>query len=182
MQVRGWLGLLLGSVLLVTSACGDGGAEIGADADAASIDVTSDDVPPGGTIPVEHTCDGADRPPSLSWTGVPEGTEEVVVVVDDPDAPGGTFTHWTVWGLPPEDGDLDQELPARAIEGRNDFGDIGYGGPCPPEGDDPHAYRFRILAVDATVELEAGAGPEDLAEAVEGRVVAEGMLTASYGR
>jgi Raf kinase inhibitor-like YbhB/YbcL family protein len=147
-----------------------------------TMEVSSTDVETGEPIPVEHTCDGADAPPILTWSGVPEGSGEVAVLVDDPDAPGGDFTHWVVWGLAGTDATIGRVLPGGAVEGRNDFGDTGYGGPCPPAGDEPHRYRFRVFALEETLDLAAGAGTEEFRDALEGNVLAWGELTATYVR
>ena len=174
--------LALGVVIaVVLAACGDGGSTIEAPTGAGGIEVTSDDLTAGGNVPTEFTCDGADEIPSLSWQGVPDGTQSVAIVVDDPDAPGGTFTHWIVWGVEPDTMSLDG-VPDAATQGSNDFGQLGYRGPCPPEGDDPHTYRFRVLALDTTLDLERGADAGAFAEATEGHVIGEGVLSATYGR
>lgn len=166
---------------MVSAGCGGGGASPLGEVDPeASVEVRSDDLQDSGEVPVQFTCEGEDVPPSLTWSGLPDGTEEVAVVVDDPDAPGGTFTHWTVWGLTSADS-LEHDVPEHAVEGTNDFGRSGYGGPCPPPGD-PHRYRFRVLALDTTVALESGAPPSALAEAIDGHVLGEGVLEATFGR
>lgn len=145
------------------------------------IDVTSPAFREGGTIPVEHTCDGDDVPPPLALSGVPAEADEILVVVEDPDAPGGTFTHWLVWGLPPDLERLERPLPEGATEGRNDFDEDGWRGPCPPPEDDEHRYRFHVYALDAPLALRPGASAEDVREALEG-VVADGVLVGRYGR
>lgn len=167
------------AVLLAASCGGDGAVEVGA---PRTITVASDDLRDGDLVPVRFTCDGDDVPPELGWEGLPEDTVEVVVVVDDPDAPGGTFAHWTVWGLAGSGGAVAGPLPSSAVEGANDFGTVGYRGPCPPPGDEPHGYRFRVLAVDAPLTVESGAAPEVVAEALDGHVLAEGVLRATYAR
>lgn len=146
------------------------------------MNVTSSAISEGSGIPVRFTCDGEDVPPALAWSQTPGEAAAIAVVVDDPDAPGGTFTHWTVWGLRPDDTPLEGELPAGAVEGTNDFREVGYRGPCPPGGDPAHTYRFRVLALRSPLELPRGAGPDEVAAAVEDRLVAEGRLTATYGR
>lgn len=146
------------------------------------IEVTSADLQAGGTVPARFTCDGEDAVPALAWSGLPDGTLEVVVVVDDPDAPRGTFTHWTVWGLAPGDTPLGSPLPEHAVEGRTSFGRVGYGGPCPPRGDQPHRYRFRVFAMGVGVDLPGGASPDDLAAAMEDHVLGLGELEVTYGR
>lgn len=149
----------------------------------ATIEVTSSDLLPGGEIPAAYTCDGEDAPPTLSWSGVPEEANALVIVLEDPDAPSGTFVHWLVAGIPPAtERILPGGLPAGAVQGRNDFGDTGYGGPCPPAGDEPHRYRFEVLAVDASLDVAEGFTRDDLAAALEGHAIARGELVASYGR
>lgn len=149
------------------------------DASDGVLIVDSPVLAPAGPIPVEHTCDGADVPVPLRYRGVPADAQEVVVVVDDPDAPGGTFVHWLLAGLPGSDGSI-EEAPASAITGRNDFGGQGWDGPCPPPGDTPHTYRFRVLAFDRTLGLSPGFTIADLHAGPN--PVAEGTLTGTYGR
>jgi Raf kinase inhibitor-like YbhB/YbcL family protein len=140
----------------------------------------------GEAIDARSTCDGEDVSPELAWSGVPEGAVELALVLEDPDAPGGTFTHWLVYGLAPEETGLAEGVPAGAegeglLQGVNDFGAAGYGGPCPPEGQ-THDYRFRLFALDSELGLEGGASRNELLGALEGRVLAEAVLTATYGR
>lgn len=165
---------------VVAAACGrTDGIDVG---DGATIAVSSTALANGGDVPVEFTCDGADAVPDLRWRDVPAHAVEVVIVVDDPDAPGGTFTHWTVWGLRPEAALVDGDLPLGAVEGTNDFGEVGYRGPCPPVGDGQHRYRFRVLALDSALDLPRGAAPAQLSAAITGHVIALGELQATYGR
>jgi Raf kinase inhibitor-like YbhB/YbcL family protein len=168
------------AVTMLTAACG---RTDGIDAqDGATITVSSNAMTDGEDIPVEFTCDGEDVPPDVAWADIPADTVEIMVVVDDPDAPSGTFTHWTVWGLEPDASPLDADLPAGAVEGTNDFGDVGYRGPCPPEGDDPHHYRFRVLALDSSLDLPEGAALSELTAAIDDRVIGQGQLQATYAR
>jgi len=140
----------------------------------------------GQAIPEKFTCDGADRSPPLSWSGVPEGTGSLALIVDDPDAPGGTFVHWVLFNLPAASTDLPAGVEGQKVradgsrQGRNGFGNIGYGGPCPPGG--THRYYFKLYALDTLLELGAGAGKQDLLEAMEGHVLAEGQLMGTYRR
>ena len=137
----------------------------------------------GDTIPRVHTCDGEDVSPPLEWSGVPSDAAELALVVEDPDAPGGTFVHWVLWGLGAGQPGLGRgQVPAGAREGRNDFGRIGWGGPCPPRGSDPHRYVFTLLALSDPLAVEAGAPVDTVKRATEGMVLAEGRLTARYGR
>lgn len=174
---------VLVSLVAVLAACGgeDGGTRQGEP--TAAIEVSSEALDAGGVIPVAHTCDGADTSPPLVWQGVPAGAAEVAVIVDDPDAPDGTFIHWLVAGLPGDDGRLDPATGSVAgVQGRNDFQRRGWAGPCPPEGDAAHTYRFRVLALDAASGLEAGFDAQAFDEATQGHVLAEGDLKATYGR
>jgi Raf kinase inhibitor-like YbhB/YbcL family protein len=120
----------------------------------------------GETVPVEFTCDGDDISPPLSWSGLPEGTNELRLSLMDPDAPRGTFTHWLVTGIDPSSSDVGQGMvPAGGTEERNSFGESAYGGPCPPRGDKPHRYIFTIEALSAS-----------------GDVLASAQLTTTFGR
>ena len=101
----------------------------------------------GADIPVRYTCDGDDISPRLTWSGVPDGARSLALVMDDPDAPRGTFTHWVVYDLPSDLTEL-AEGSTQGVQGRNSFGRTGYGGPCPPPRDDPHRYRFTLYALD----------------------------------
>lgn len=158
-------------------ACGGGGGGGGVDPQAtatASLAVTTETFDDGGTIPARFTCDGEGSAPALSWSGLPPGTEQVAVTVTDPDAPGGTFVHWLAV--------FPQDPGAPVVEGRNDFGDAGYGGPCPPEGDDPHRYVFTAYASGSALDLQPGFSAADLETALEDDLLARGRLTATYGR
>lgn len=176
----------LTAVVLVAAACGGGSGSVAPEATGtvpSSIEVASSDLLPEDEMPLDYTCDGDDTAPTLSWSGAPSGTVELVIVLEDPDAPAGTFVHWLVAGIPPEtERLLPGGVPAGAVQGTNDFGDTGYGGPCPPEGDEPHRYVFRVLAVGAELRLEEGFSPDDLASALEDRALAQGELVATYGR
>jgi Raf kinase inhibitor-like YbhB/YbcL family protein len=136
---------------------------------------------PGEAIPRRHTCDGADVSPALSWSGVPEGARSLALIMDDPDAPVGTFTHWLAWGIDPEAGGL-AEGEAAPVEGRNDFGVVGYRGPCPPPRHGPHRYFFRLYALDSAVGLRAGASRRELERALAGHVLGIAALVGIYER
>src|SRR6266540_582145 len=136
----------------------------------AGLEITSGAFQDGDTIPRRHTCEGENASPPLAWAGVPEGTRSLALIVDDPDAPVGTFTHWLAWGVDPGAGGLD-EGQAAPREGRNGFGTPGYAGPCPPPGHGRHRYFFRLHALDAELDLQPGAGREELERALEGHVL-----------
>jgi len=139
-----------------------------------------------GMIPSKYTCDGQDVSPPLKWVSVPEGTKSIALICDDPDAPMGTFVHWVLYDLPADVRELPENVPAEtalpngARQGTSDFGTTGYGGPCPPGG--THRYFFNIYALDAPVELSAGATKAELLGAMEGHILAQGRLMGKYQR
>ena len=135
----------------------------------------------GQSIPRRHSCEGENLSPPLSWTGVPDGASSLALILDDPDAPGGTFTHWLAWRLEPAAGGLG-EGEAAPLEGRNDFGETGYRGPCPPPGHGAHRYFFRLHALEDALELEPGAGRAELEQALARRSVAVAELMGTYER
>jgi hypothetical protein len=147
----------------------------------ADFTLTSDAFENGQEIPRRYTCEGDDRSPPLSWSELPAGARSLALIVDDPDAPGGTFTHWLAWAIDPASGGLG-EGEAAPKEGRNDFGTVGYRGPCPPPGHGPHRYFFRLHALGADLELEGGAGKRDLERALEGHVLGSAELIGHYER
>jgi Raf kinase inhibitor-like YbhB/YbcL family protein len=135
----------------------------------------------GGPIPRRHSCEGNDLSPPVSWSGAPDGTRSLALVVDDPDAPAGTFTHWLGWGLDPGAEGLG-EGEAAPVEGRNDFGTSGYRGPCPPPGHGRHRYSFRLYALDSDPDLPPGADKGELERALEGHTLAAVELIGTYER
>jgi Raf kinase inhibitor-like YbhB/YbcL family protein len=145
------------------------------------MELTSTAFTGGQPIPQRHSCEGEDLSPPLAWTDVPEGATSLALIVDDPDAPGGPFTHWLGWGLDPAAGGLG-EGEAAPVEGRNDFGATGYRGPCPPPGHGPHRYFFRLHALGDELELEPGAGRAGLEQALAGRSVSVTELMGTYER
>jgi hypothetical protein len=140
----------------------------------------------GGMIPKRYTCDGPNISPPLSWDSVPGGTKSLALICDDPDAPRGTWVHWVIFNLPANTKELSENIPPQqtfpngAKQGRNDFGKIGYGGPCPPGG--THRYYFKLFALDNEINLEAGATKAELLKAMEGHILAEGQLMGRYKR
>jgi len=135
----------------------------------------------GADIPVRHTCDGEDISPRLTWRGAPRGTRSFALIMDDPDAPRGTFTHWVVWDLP---GDLNElgEGSTAGAQGRNSFGRQGYGGPCPPRGDDPHRYRFTLHALNVPKVGLSKSTRDELAAAIDTHVLGTALLVGRYQR
>lgn len=170
--------------VLAASACGseEPSDVVEPPAAATELEITSPAFADGEPIPVEHTCEGEDRPPELAWSTPPDGTASHAVIVDDPDAPGGTFTHWLVADLPADARSLGSEVPAEATVGENDAGTTDWRGPCPPPGDDAHRYRFIVTALDTELELEPGFTTSELADAMSGHIVAEGTLIGTFER
>lgn len=144
----------------------------------------------GGAIPTRFSCDGEGASPPLSVGGVADDVASLALLLDDPDAPGRTFTHWLLWGVPPSTTSIPGSVPAGetvagldgARQGRNDAGVVGYSGPCPPRGDGAHTYRLRLLALAGSLDLPAGAGRSAFDDAVEGRTRAEAVLRGTYER
>jgi Raf kinase inhibitor-like YbhB/YbcL family protein len=182
------------------SGCWNRASEPVDDPGKLTINLRSPAFADGAMIPREHTCDGAGGSPPLEWSGVPQGARQLALIVDDSDAPMGTFSHWVVAGLPPDIGGLkagvpaDGAVPAASIaaagnaestayvlQGKNDFGKIGYGGPCPPSG--THHYVFRLYALDATFTLKPETPTRSgVLEAIKGHILAEGRLVGNYAR
>lgn len=147
---------------------------------AAAFALSSPAFAPGKTIPRQYTCDGANTSPPLRWGTPPARTRSLALVVDDPDAPGGTFTHWIAWGIKPSASRLAAGAhPPR--EGTGSFGRVGYGGPCPPPGA-PHRYVFKLYALSAPLTLAAGADRSAFEKAIRGKVLARATLIGRYGR
>ncbi len=139
----------------------------------------------GGWIPALHSCTGADVSPSLEWSGEPADTRSFALVVEDPDAPSGVWTHWVMYDIAPKVHNLAQGYkPGNlGLSGTNDFGKQGYGGPCPPKGHGPHRYFFRLYALNVqTLELPAGAKVAELRKAMKGHVLAEAEYMGRFER
>ena len=145
------------------------------------MELSSEAFVTGQPIPRRHSCEGEDLSPPLQWGGVPPGAVSLALIVDDPDAPVGTFTHWLAWGISPDAGGLAEGQPAPS-EGRNDFGQAGYRGPCPPRGHGSHRYFFRLHALESEPALPSGASRNELERAIAGRVVAVAELVGTYQR
>lgn len=133
----------------------------------------------GQSIPDKYSCQGENHSPSLHIENIPQGTVSLAIIVEDPDAPSGTFDHWIAWNIVPTS-DL-VEGAKLAEQGKNGFGTIGYKGPCPPPGK-PHRYFFRIYALDSKIDLAKGSGKEDLKRAMKGHVIGEAELMGTFKR
>jgi Raf kinase inhibitor-like YbhB/YbcL family protein len=142
----------------------------------------------GQPIPKEHSRDGADSHPELAWSGAPSGTRTFALVCEDPDAPRGTWIHWVLYDVPATATGLPSGVAksgkhaSGGTQGKNDFGELGWGGPGPPRGHGVHHYVFRLYALDASPGLAAGASRSELEAAMKGHVLAEAKLTGTYRR
>jgi Raf kinase inhibitor-like YbhB/YbcL family protein len=154
---------------------------------SAGLELKTSAFLPGGNIPKQFTCSGADVSPALTWSNPPTRTRSLALIMDDPDAPVGTFVHWVVFNLPASARQLpagvpgNNEIPGGGKPGVNDFPKIGYGGPCPPPGK-PHRYFFRLYALDSQLDLNGTVRRKDVDQAMKGHVLAHGELMGLYGR
>lgn len=146
-----------------------------------SFRITSPAFMDGGRIPRKYTCDGDNVAPPLEWSGVPDGSRSVAIICEDPDAPAGAFTHWVVYDIPVGKHRL-YEGSSLGHAGVNDFGNTGFGGPCPPKQDHAHHYHFRVYALDTDSLGPPGLSKHDAREAMSGHVLEEGELTGVYKR
>ncbi len=148
---------------------------------ATNLRIFSDAFAQGGLIPTQYTCDGENINPPLNINGVPLGTQSLVLIVEDPDAPTKTWLHWSVWNINPAIKVISEgSVPDGAIEGLTDFGVIGYGGPCPPSG--THRYFFKLYALDAKLNLPAGTKLVNLKKAIKNHIIAQTQLMGKYQR
>jgi Raf kinase inhibitor-like YbhB/YbcL family protein len=149
-----------------------------------SIRVTSSAFQEGQPIPAKHTCEGQDVSPPLAFAGVPPSAKSLVLICDDPDAPRGTWLHWTAWNIPPRMTSIAegaQHNEGGYSEGLTDNRKVGYGGPCPPPGK-PHRYFFKVYALNTILDLPNGATLKELETAMAGKVIAWGELMATFSR
>ena len=150
--------------------------------DPVPLRFTVDGVASGGTVPIDYTCDGANDTPTVTIDEVPTDVEELALVVDDPDAPTvSPFVHWVVYGIGADSTEV-TDGDAALLYGVTDAGTESWFGPCPPPGDGPHTYQWRLFGLSSTQDLEPGLGGRDLEEAIAAAVVTEAVLTASYER
>lgn len=151
------------------------------------LTVTSKTVQDGKPIPVNHTGDGKDISPELTWSKAPQTAKSIAVTCEDPDAPGGVWFHWIVINLPPSTTNLKENLEKKAsiaggaAQGTNDFGKVGYNGPAPPKGSEHH-YHFKVFALDQKLDLQPGCDKKQFYKALSGHVVGRGKLTGLYKR
>ncbi|SNQ62281.1 YbhB/YbcL family Raf kinase inhibitor-like protein [Candidatus Methanoperedens nitratireducens] len=153
----------------------------------SNILISSEAFKDGGTIPAVYTCDGRNISPALTWSGIPAGTKSITLIMDDPDARSGTFVHWVLFNIPPDARGLPEAVPDNQTlkdgsrQGNTSYGEVGYGGPCPPPGK-PHRYYFKVYALDTKLDLPAGATRADVEKAMNGHILAKGGLMGRYGR
>jgi Raf kinase inhibitor-like YbhB/YbcL family protein len=139
-------------------------------------------------IPAKHTCEGADASPALEWEGAPAGTKSFALICDDPDAPGRTWVHWVIYNIPagttglPEGAAKSDTVAGGARQGVNDFGKVGYGGPCPPRGHGKHRYFFKLYALKSELDLKPRATKAQLEAAMKGQILAQAELVGTYER
>ena len=140
----------------------------------------------GQTIPADFTCDGRNISPPLRWSGAPDNTTQFALLMDDPDAPGGTWSHWVMYAIPANYRGLEENIPATPVlpdgsrQGRNSWGKIGYGGPCPPSG--THRYIFHLFALSDRPYLESGLISSQVLSMIQNHILAEALLTGLYQR
>jgi Raf kinase inhibitor-like YbhB/YbcL family protein len=180
--------LVLIFFLLLTACGGSEGAQPAAQAGKTppALEITSPAFQPGASIPQKYTCQGEDLSPALEWSAPPAGTKSLALIMDDPDAPGGTWVHWVVYNLPPSARGLPESasqaagkvsLPEGALQGKNSFSRVNYGGPCPPSGE--HHYRFHLYALDDALSGDS-LNKEALLKAMDGHILAQGEMVGLY--
>lgn len=150
-----------------------------------TLAITSTAFAMGARIPPTYTCEGTDRSPPLAWDGAPEGTRSFALIVDDPDAPAGTWVHWLAWDMAADATELREDVKptdSPPTQGLNSFGKPGYGGPCPPVGHGAHRYFFRLYALDKQVGLPPTATRAEVEAAMDGHVLARAELMGKYRR
>jgi Raf kinase inhibitor-like YbhB/YbcL family protein len=166
--------LLLGCKKLEPGLAPEGAPEM-------SIQITSSAFKEGDKIPRQYTCDDKNISPPLDWTGVPVNSTSLTIIMDDPDAPAGTWVHWVLFDLKPDINGLGEGKSENGIQGKNDFGQTGYGGPCPPRGSN-HRYFIKIYALDIQLGIKTGASKAQVENLMKGHILAQGQLMGKYAR
>jgi hypothetical protein len=155
--------------------------------DVMNLELTSTVFEAGASIPDKYTCEGEDVSPPLSWLGMPEGTQSLALICDDPDSTNGPWSHWVLYDIPPDQFGVEENVPADpqlewgGVQGRNDFGNVGYGGPCPGRGA-PHHYYFRLYALDEELDLPPGATRQQVLDRIQDHVLEQTELMGTYQR
>ena len=181
--------LLLSGIAIVAGCAGTAGIDINTAIPTTeqntiidtNMKITSSTFAENEEIPAKYSCDGEDVNPPLEFEDVPNNAKSLALIVDDPDAPVKTWLHWTLWNIPPDTTAIgENSIPDGAIQGMTDFGRLGYGGPCPPNG--THHYYFKIYALDEVLDLSSGASLNDLESAMNGHVIGQAQLIGQYSR
>ena len=182
MKMTGGIGILfsLGIIILLAGCKGQQASPVSEGDVDMSIQISSTAFSEGGKIPRIYTCDDQNVSPPLSWTGVPTNTVSLALIMDDPDA-RGTWVHWVLYNLPVETTILEQGKTGGGTGGTSDFKKPGYGGPCPPRGENHH-YYFKLYALDSKLDLKPGATKTQVESAMGGHILAQGQLMGIYGR
>ncbi len=176
------LALMLAAIDLVERAVASGRTEA-----KMEFTISSPSFTEGGSISKKFTCEGEDVSPQLTWSNSPKGTVTFALLVDDPDAPVGNWSHWAIWNIPGESQGLSEAVPKDphlangSVQGTNDFRRIGYNGPCPPAGK-PHRYYFRVFALDRKLNVESTAGKRELEAAMKGHILSQAEWMGRYQR
>ncbi len=176
MSIRNYIGVVMCSASVL--------------AGESELKITSSSFNHGSSIPMTFSCEGANKPPALSWTGVPKEAKSLVLIVDDPDAPHQPqpWVHWVVFNIPPSvkgfRAPLDdrEKLADGTMQGKNTSNKIGYDGPCPPHGNPPHRYFFKLYALGIMLPLKPGATKEEVVKAMQGHILAQAELMGTYQR
>lgn len=176
----GWV-LWLVLFLLITGGCRKSSLPALEDEGMMELKLSSVAFQEGKNIPARYTCDGQNISPPLEWTGVPEATQSLVLIADDPDAPAGTWVHWVLYNIEAGLTGLKEGVTGVGVDGTNGFRKTGYGGPCPPKGK-AHRYFFKLYALDISLDLKPGAGKADVEKAMRDHILAQGQLMGVYSR
>ena len=189
-----WIFLLLAMIMAACAPAATAESDPPATSETPSTEVTmslaltSDAFANGQSIPAKYSCVGRNISPALAWNDPPAGTQSFALIVDDPDAPMGTWVHWVLFNIPAAARNLPEDLPVTGKNmdpnaiyvGKNSSGNIGYDGPCPPSG--THRYYFKLYAVDTTLNLLPGASKEQVLKEMEGRILAQGELMGTFSK
>jgi Raf kinase inhibitor-like YbhB/YbcL family protein len=175
------------TLAILLASCGPAPADAPASSEAPmAMNLTSSAFAQGQPIPAQYSCDGKGVSVPLAWTDVPAAAKSLALIMDDPDAPSGTFVHWVIYNIPASSGSLAENISGAAnladgsLQGKNSAARTGYTGPCPPGG--THRYFFKLYALDTMLSLASGAGKNDLLKAMQGHILAQGELMGTFSR
>jgi len=148
-----------------------------------TMQITSSAFQNSATLPAKYTCDGDNINPPLEISGTPENAKSLVLIVDDPDAPAGTWTHWTVWNIDPKTAEISENsVPTNSVEGTTSYNEKGYGSPCPPKNTGNHRYVFKIYAIDKMLNLQTSIKAEELYKTIENSILDKAEMVGVYSR